>query len=108
MRKAVLIAMTLALGACATSQHSGLGDNSVDDKRVAALRSGDKDPGSDVICKSQPITGSRTSARVCYTRDEWVAMRNNSEEYVRNVQQRINTSYGNEYGDRFRNSDDQQ
>lgn len=57
-------------------------------QRVAAIRSGDVDPAdNDRICKSTPITGSRTMKRVCHTRAEWAAMRRNAEDTVRTTQQ---------------------
>lgn len=99
MRKIILVGLILGLGACASSQRTApsiIGDNSVEGARVAAIRQGDKDPKSDVICKSQVITGSRAMKRICHTREDWVAMRRNGEDTVRTTQQKATMHFENE------------
>ncbi len=95
-RIAVTIAFAFALGACASSgtgerQASASGSGAA----TATAKSG---PGSERICKSTPITGSRAMKRICHTRDEWAAMRRNAEETVRTTQQRPTGHFENQGG----------
>ena len=43
-----------------------------------------------VICKSQPITGSRFVKRVCMTRAEWNEQQRHTEEFERHINQTPN------------------
>ncbi len=101
MKGVLMVAsLSLFLAACASVESSPtpgiIADNSVEGNRVAAIRNGDKDPDSEVICKSQPITGSRAMKRVCHTRAEWVAMRRNGEDSVRTTLQKATMHFENE------------
>ncbi len=101
MKATYLVVMSMMLAACASVERSPtpsiIGDNSVEGNRVAAIRSGDRDPAdNDRICKSQPVTGSRTVKRVCHSRAEWAAMRRNAEETVRTTQQKATMHFENE------------
>ncbi len=93
-RTLLIIGLAFALGACASS-NSGVRQASATAQNGSTAATG---PGSDVICKSTPMTGSRTMKRVCHTRDEWAQMRRNAEETVRTTQQRPTGHFENQGG----------
>ena len=41
-----------------------------------------------IVCKRQPISGSRLGRKVCHSRGEWRAMRENGRELTRQIQRR--------------------
>ena len=95
-RTFAILGLAFALGACASSntsvrQAAAPADDA--DARIAA-----DGPGSERICKSTPIAGSRAMKRVCHTRDEWAQMRRNAEETVRQTQQRPTGHFENQGG----------
>ncbi|MCB1609851.1 MAG: hypothetical protein KDI71_23060 [Xanthomonadales bacterium] len=99
--KGIVMTGVLAMGlaACASgSYHTASKDGAMEDRRVSALRDGDREADGDKICKSTPITGSRAMKRVCHTREEWAAMRRNGEETVRTTQQRPTGHFENTGG----------
>jgi len=84
------LVLAIALAGCATSQGvvQQSESNSVDDRRVAALRDGERIRRSgqaETVCKAIAVTGSRNPRRICHTVDEWIAMQRNGEETVRST-----------------------
>ncbi len=79
----------LLIGGCASGPATLISSDTAsevtEDRRVAALRDGERvtEDDSIMVCKAVPVTGSRNLRRVCHHRDEWVAMRRNGEETVR-------------------------
>jgi len=41
-----------------------------------------------IVCKRQPISGSRLGRKVCHSRAEWRAMRENGRELTKQIQRR--------------------
>lgn len=41
-----------------------------------------------MVCKRMPTSGSRLGRKVCHSRDEWRAMRENGRETTRSIQRR--------------------
>ena len=104
-RVLILSLAALGLAACASSSSPIVSkQNGMEAHRVSAIRSGHVDPeDNERICKSTPITGSRTMKRVCHTREEWAAMRRNAEDTVRGTQQHPTYHFEN-FGARDANS----
>jgi hypothetical protein len=91
-------ALFLALAALALIGCASPGDGSVDattspatavtagDPALAAVAPADKSESwDDVICRKQPVTGSRMMRNVCNTRWEWARMEGAAEETMRDI-----------------------
>jgi len=59
-------------------------------KTAAPATSNPADDQDKVICKNQPITGSRFVKRICMTRSEWGEQQHRLEELQRRINQNPN------------------
>jgi hypothetical protein len=44
-----------------------------------------------IICKTQPIVGSRLNSRLCMTKRRWDQMHKDGQEFIRNIDERSST-----------------
>jgi hypothetical protein len=61
----------------------------------AAAKAAKRSDGDRMVCKSQPVTGTRFAKRVCRTAAEWTALSAESRQVLENQQSKIEAPSGN-------------
>lgn len=83
VRGSMMIAAGTALGLVL-----GLGLHAEEGSTPASNAPASQDDADRVICKKEPITGTRLSKRVCHTAREWEQMRQDARATVQGAQSR--------------------
>jgi hypothetical protein len=81
MIRIAFVLSILLLTACATS-----GDRSTAGAEVPAAHNAKVAGGAEPVCVKEAVTGSRHPKLVCYSAQEWRAMRDSAQNATRDIQ----------------------
>ena len=94
----LIIAAALSLLALDSGPATSQPGAAAPDKAATSHKSKDADDPDKMICRNQPITGSRFVRRVCMTRAQWDERQRQYEQLQRRIDQNPNAAQGGGLG----------